>query len=807
MDPYTDMPKVVKVRYLHPIDAKTGRENWPQHDDYDNNTYIDWMKESATKSVDSTSRKWSVLILSALLVGYAAVFIDLVSVWLNDLKKGFCLSKLDKWSLLNPYLTCPAEDWNNWLELLTSSDSTVAHLFINFPIYLMFVILFVLIAGTITLKLAPLVKQSGIPEMKLIIEGFNYYMSSYLGPLALIYKICGLILVVSSGFWLGREGPLVHVAACILTICFKYIYGNAVPEGLRRELLSAAVATGIAVAFNSPIGGVLFVVELLPSYFTSTKIMWNSFVSAMIALVAVSGFRVFTDGKNFHEQDLFLVLFGNFSWLFLEMVPFLLLGLLGGFYGFAYTRTYLWFSNSKKSVLARMSLAFGVSSDRIQYVELAIMAVITSVLTFVLPMTRLPLSAYLKLLFTDCPIASQDVEANSTNFMCGSSSPMTILKLAYIFVQGFVLSSYSYGLPLPGGILMPSLALGGTMGRLVGIVSQEIQKTFSAEFLATCTTSSCIVSPSSYAVVGAAAFMSGITKLTLSVVVIMFELTGAVTYVLPIMIAVMTSKFFNDYLCHESIYDAWLSHEFNKSTSTSELNTSKGDGLVSFESISVKFKVMLPDINVGSVMIPLSRTRHLCLFPDEPYSLTSLYGYLSDDNHEGYPMIASEENPINLGYISKKTIYKLILQLVGNNQPSSILICFRTEVPLFLDQARDDFEQELSTRYANVTMVPVVNDISTIIVKDNASLKQVIEIFERLHLNYLIITELSNNTKTVGFIDRFVLSRLIKLQFSELRSDIDMVETIAEEFDIRDDEDTGDFTPLRRTRESIELIS
>ena len=66
------------------------------------------------------------------------------------------------------------------------------------------------------------------------------------------------------------------------------------------------------------------------------------------------------------------------------------------------------------------------------------------------------------------------------------------------------------------------------------------------------------MSPSSYAVIGAASFMTGVTKLTMSVVVIMFEMTGAVTYVLPIMGGVMTSKFVSDWLTPNNIYDTWL---------------------------------------------------------------------------------------------------------------------------------------------------------------------------------------------------------------------------------------------------------
>ncbi|OBA20475.1 Clc chloride channel [Metschnikowia bicuspidata var. bicuspidata NRRL YB-4993] len=762
------------IQYLGHVDlASTGREDWPADDTYEDNTYVDWMKESSPKAgAHSAPKKWTVLVVMSLAVGYTAVFVDLAAVWLHDFKKGLCLSRLDGWSLLNPYLTCPADAWSDWLKVISRHDTRVARVLLDFPIYVVLVCLLVSMASVITVTRAPLVKQSGISEIKLIIAGFNYYMDEYLGAQMLMYKIAGLVLVVSSGFWLGKEGPLVHIACCILTICFERMYGKSRLEGLRRELLSAAVATGIAVAFNSPIGGVLFVVELLPSYFTPTKLMWNSFVSATIALVALYGFKVFTDGKNFEDHSLFEVLFGNFSWLFMETIPFMMLGAVGGLYGHVYTQAYLRFSSNKwkQGLWARLAAVFGTSLRNAQYLEILCVGLATALLTFPLLMTKLPLSALLKLLFTDCPAESLlAAESNSVNFMCGSSAATTAAKLAYVFVQGFVLSAYSYGLSLPGGILMPSFVLGGTLGRLVGILSQAIQNHVGAAAFATCTAKSCIVSPSSYAVVGSAAFVLGITKLTLSVVVIIFELTGAVTYVLPIMVAVMTSRLVNDHLCEENIYDAWLSHEFNVKSACGppHVNLGKGDGLCNFGHISARFRARLPDVAIDSVMVPLARTRRFLLFPRQPYSLASLYEYLAHDNHEGYPLIASDAHPVNLGYLSKKSIYRLIVEHIGNVQEASVLLCFQAKVPAFLAAEQRAFEARVRGNTGTVYEVAVSVERPTTIVQNTASLKQVIELFERLHLNTLTINDSAGCA--CGFIDRFMLSRLIHLGFSELQ--------------------------------------
>lgn len=77
-------------------------------------------------------------------------------------------------------------------------------------------------ASYLTINREHLIRQSGIPEIKLLISGFNLNVSKYLGLHTLLYKIAGLMLVVSSGLWLGKEGPLVHVSCCIFNIIYEF---------------------------------------------------------------------------------------------------------------------------------------------------------------------------------------------------------------------------------------------------------------------------------------------------------------------------------------------------------------------------------------------------------------------------------------------------------------------------------------------------------------------------------------------------------------------------------------------------------
>lgn len=62
--------------------------------------------------------------------------------------------------------------------------------------------------------------------------------------------------------WLGKEGPLVHVACCCSNLLIQVFPTINENEARKREVLSAAAASGISVAFGAPIGGVLFSLEV-----------------------------------------------------------------------------------------------------------------------------------------------------------------------------------------------------------------------------------------------------------------------------------------------------------------------------------------------------------------------------------------------------------------------------------------------------------------------------------------------------------------------------------------------------------------
>jgi len=105
---------------------------------------------------------------------------------------------------------------------------------------------------------------SGIPEIKLLLSGFEF--PNLLSFKVLVVKAVGASLAVASGLCLGKEGPFVHISTSA-----GYVVARLFPQfrdnGRKmREMLSIACSSALAVAFGSPVGGVLFVYEVSELY-------------------------------------------------------------------------------------------------------------------------------------------------------------------------------------------------------------------------------------------------------------------------------------------------------------------------------------------------------------------------------------------------------------------------------------------------------------------------------------------------------------------------------------------------------------
>ena len=132
--------------------------------------------------------------------------------------------------------------------------------------------------------------------------------------------------------------------------------------------------------------------------------------------------------------------------------------------------------------------------------------------------------------------------------------------LVLTLILKLIMTIFTFGMKVPCGLFIPSLCLGAIVGRIVGIGMEQLAYNYPHiwMFSEECSTGVGCITPGLYAMVGAAAVLGGVTRMTVSLVVIMFELTGGVRYIVPLMAAAMASKWVGDALGKQGIYDAHI---------------------------------------------------------------------------------------------------------------------------------------------------------------------------------------------------------------------------------------------------------
>jgi chloride channel 3/4/5 len=380
---------------------------------------------------------------------------------------------------------------------------------------------------------------SGVAEVKVILSGF--VLHGYLGVQTLVFKTLGLILSVASGLSIGKEGPYVHVAACVGNIACRLFSKYRQNDGKRREVLSASAAAGVAVAFGAPIGGVLFSLEEV-SYYFPPKTLFRTFFCCIAAALSLR----FLDPYGTSKIVLFEVRYIT-DWRFFELAIFILLGILGGATGAMFIKaSRIWAKTFRRIPTIKKHPMF----------EVLLVAVLTGLISFWNRYTRLPVAELLFELSSPC---STFTEEGTSLCPTASRIPDTIWYLCWAFVVKATLTTVTFGIKVPAGIYVPSMVVGGLLGRIVGHSVQWLTITYpDFGLFANCPANgnpeSCVV-PGVYALVAAGATMCGVTRLSVTLAVILFELTGSLEHVLPFSLGVLIAKWTADALEPSSIYD------------------------------------------------------------------------------------------------------------------------------------------------------------------------------------------------------------------------------------------------------------
>lgn len=394
--------------------------------------------------------------------------------------------------------------------------------------FLIFIILSVTFATISTLLVkyvAPMATGSGISEIKVWVSGFEY-KNEFLSIATLFVKSVALPLAISAGLSLGKEGPSVHYATCCAFIVTKWLLKDTLTYSSQFEYLIAGGGAGVAVAFGAPIGGVLFGLEELSSASDfNARTLWKSYYVALIAVTTLKCIDPFRNGKII----LFNVTYDK-NWRAAEIPIFILLGIFGGLYGKYVSKLNIAYVNFRKRYLSNWATQ-----------EIVILALITALLSYFNEFLKLDMTESMGILFHECVSgdAKQDngtgpVFSHKLCYLDEHTEMFGFLKIFFSLMYAtFVRATLvviSYGAKVPAGIFVPSMAVGATFGRAISLLVERY------------ITGSGIITSGAYAFLGAAATLCGITNLTLTVVVIMLELTGAFIYIIPTMIVVAISR-------------------------------------------------------------------------------------------------------------------------------------------------------------------------------------------------------------------------------------------------------------------------
>ncbi|KAH6627701.1 chloride channel [Chaetomium tenue] len=382
---------------------------------------------------------------------------------------------------------------------------------------------------------------SGVAEVRVILSGF--VLHGFLGLKTLIIKTLGLILSVASGLSLGKEGPYVHIATCVGNIACRLFTKYDRNDAKRREVLSAAAAAGVAVAFGAPLGGVLFGLEEV-AYFFPAKTLFRTFFCCITAALTLKFLNPYGTQKIVMFQVRYLV-----DWEYFEIISFILVGVFGGAAGALFIKASRHWAKTFRRIPAIKAYPL---------LEVVLVALVTGLIGYWNTLTKLPVAKLLYNLAAPCDDRDNNLEDLG---LCpeeiGDIPPILLNLLTAFLIKGF-LTIITFGIKLPAGIYVPSMVVGGLMGRLVGhVVQWVVMATPDWSVWGTCAkmpNATCI-QPGVYGLIAAGSTMCGVTRLSVTLAVILFELTGSLDYVLPFSLAILVAKWTADAIEPLSIYD------------------------------------------------------------------------------------------------------------------------------------------------------------------------------------------------------------------------------------------------------------
>ncbi|KAK9067375.1 hypothetical protein SSX86_014702 [Deinandra increscens subsp. villosa] len=520
-----------KVSYIESLDYEINENDLFKHD---------WRTRSQAQVLQYVFLKWLLAFLVGLLTGIIATLINLA------------VENIAGYKLLAVVEYIEKERYMMGFFFMTG---------VNF--------ILTLVATLLCVFFAPTAAGPGIPEIKAYLNGVD--TPNMYGATTMFVKIIGSIGAVAAGLDLGKEGPLVHIGACIASLLgqggpdnyrirWKWIrYFNNDRD--RRDIITCGASSGVCAAFRAPVGGVLFALEEVATWWRSA-LLWRTFFSTAVVVVV---FRAFMEYCKSGECGLFgeggLIMFDvsgvSVNYHVDDLIPITVIGVIGGVLGSLYNYSLhkvlrLYSLINEKGKLAKILLSLSVS-------------LFTSVCLYGLPFLASCTPCDPSSLNSECPttgrmgnfkkfncpkghyndlatlLLTTNDDAVRNIFSTNTPSEYRVFSLVVFFILYCILGLFTFGIAVPSGLFLPIILTGSAYGRLLGMAMGPYTT----------------IDQGLFAVLGAASLMAGSMRMTVSICVIFLELTNNLLLLPITMLVLLISKSVGDCF-NPSIYEIIL---------------------------------------------------------------------------------------------------------------------------------------------------------------------------------------------------------------------------------------------------------
>ncbi|NXJ69509.1 CLCN1 protein, partial [Rostratula benghalensis] len=502
---------------------------------------------------------------------------------------------------------------------------------VTFPLVL------ILFAAIFCHLVSPQAVGSGIPELKTIMRGV--VLKEYLTLKAFVAKVVALTAGLGSGMPVGKEGPFVHIASICAAVLSKFMSifcGVYEQPYYYTDVLTVGCAVGVGCCFGTPLGGkwlfwVLFSIEVTSTYF-AVRNYWRGFFAATFSAFI---FRVLAvwNKDAVTITALFRTNFRmDFPFDLQELPAFAVIGVCSGFLG-----AFFVYLNRQVVLCIRRHTALSQFLTKYRLIYPGVITFLIATMTFppgfgqFMAGELMPREAISSLFdnytwakFTGDP----QILGKSAAWIHPKVSVFIIILL--FFVMKFWMSVIATTMPIPCGGFMPVFVLGAAFGRLIGEIMASL---FPNGILFDGIVYQIL--PGGYAVIGAAA-LTGAVSHTVSTAVICFELTGQISHILPMMVAVILANMVAQSL-QPSLYDSII--QVKKLPYLPDLG---------WNPIS-KYNIFVEDIMVQDVKFVSSN----CKYRD-------LQTLLQSTTVKTLPLVDSAETMILLGSVERSELQTLL---------------------------------------------------------------------------------------------------------------------------------------------------